>query len=110
MAVPVEHFSIIIPKTVLETKYQGGLKQYINNVPNASYIEDDYLTRVAFISNVAANNYCDKLISNGLHFDKNTNSSDDFVVVQMLLGESWNTNWMQQTDDGHYVTYIRESK
>lgn len=107
MAVPVEFLTIIIPIQILEDKYQGGLEQYKADVPNGSYVEDEYLTRVSFMSNIGLDKHCTNIISKGLQFDDNTNSSDDFVIAQLLQGLMWDCNWIEVSDAG-YASFIRE--
>lgn len=104
MAVPIEFFSVVVPKQVIQQKYKGGLEQYQKDCPNFTYIEDGYLTRVAFMDDVSLHHYCENLIRNGLHFDEANNSSIDFVVVQKLQGFQWAVDWL--SEDGFTVQWI----
>jgi hypothetical protein len=104
MPVPIEFFSVVVPKQVIEQKYNGGLTQYITDCPNKSYQEDEYLTRVGFMSQEPLNKYCENLISNGFHFDNESNSSTDFVVVQSYLGKRWIADWLL-IDDKDWASY-----
>jgi len=109
MAVLIEFFSVIVPKHILEQKYDGGLKQYKTDCPNKSFLSDQYLTRVGFMSDVLVHNYCENLISKGLHFDEATTSSKDFVVVQLLQGKQWTADWLEVGDTG-LATYKETNK
>ena len=103
MAVPIEFFSVVVPKQVIQQKYDGGLKQYEADCPNKSFLSDQYLTRVGFMDDVALHNYCENLIRKGLHFDDSTTSSKDFVVVQLLQGKQWSADWLEVADTGYAV-------
>jgi hypothetical protein len=104
MPVPIEFFSVVVPKQVIEQKYNGGLTKFIADCPNKSYLEDEYLTRVGFMSQEPLNKYCENLISNGFHFDNDSNSSTDFVVVQSYLGKRWKADWLL-IDDKDWASY-----
>jgi len=105
MAIPIGFYSVIVPKKVLENKYKGGLIQYKTDCPNSSYIEDEYLTRVGFLSRQALSRFCENIVANGLHFDEENIISEDYVVVQNLFGRNWAADWIGFNDDGS-VYYI----
>ncbi|MCO6499227.1 MAG: hypothetical protein J5I47_02490 [Vicingus serpentipes] len=94
MAVSIEFFSVVVPKQVIQQKYAGGLEQYKADVTNASYVDDEYLTRVAFMHPAPLDAFCETLIAKGLHFDEAKHFSTDFVVVQSLIGKRWITDWL----------------
>lgn len=100
MAVLIEFFSVVVPKKVLQQKYDGGLEQYIKDCPNSSYKDDEHLTRVGFLDDVSLHRYCEGIISKGLHWDDETNSSTDFVVVQRIQGKGWKAKWLKLSEDG----------
>ena len=99
MAVPIEFFSVVVPKQVIQQKYKGGLVQYKADIPNASYVDDEYLTRVGFMDSKSLDEYCERLITNGLHFDELQQCSTDFVVVQSLIGKRWKVDWLIIDDE-----------
>ncbi|HEY9082278.1 MAG TPA: hypothetical protein VIN73_03020 [Vicingaceae bacterium] len=99
MAVPIEFFSVVVPKQVIQQKYKGGLVQYKADVPNASYVDDEYLTRVGFMNTRSLDEFCERLIANGLHFDELQHCSNDFVVVQSLIGKRWKVDWLIIDDE-----------
>lgn len=104
MAVPIEFFSVVVPKHIIQQKYIGGINKYIADCPNKSYLEDEYLTRVGFMSPQPLDKFCENLISNGLHFDEATFYSTDFVVAQSYLGKKWKADWLF-IDDKDWATY-----
>lgn len=107
MPVPIQFFSVVVPKKVIQQKYSGGLEQYKNDVPNASYLEDEHLTRVGFMDPETLDYFCNKLIVNGLHFDEDKFYSTDFVVAQYLSGKRWSADWLFINDLGWGVYVIK---
>lgn len=99
MAVPIEFFSVVITKQVIQQKYKGGLIQFKTDTPNASYVDDEHLTRVGFMDSKSLDEYCEKLIANGLHYDEVQHFSTDFVVVQSLIGKKWKAKWLYINDE-----------
>jgi hypothetical protein len=106
MAVPIQFFSVIVPKSVIQQKYQGGLQQYKDDCPNQSYTDDAHLTRVGFMDADSLSKFCESLISAGLHWDKKTETSKDFTVVQNLQGANWKTDWLKITSNGESAYYV----
>lgn len=49
MPISIEFINLIIRKSTLESKYQGGLEQFIKDVPNKSFREDDELVRYGWM-------------------------------------------------------------
>ncbi|MCB9188384.1 MAG: hypothetical protein H6599_03785 [Flavobacteriales bacterium] len=103
MGVPIEFYSIIVPKKVLIEKYPGGVEQHKSNCPNTSYLDDEYLTRVGFMDYSAVANYCDNLIVKGLQWDDVNRRSDDFVVIQNPFGMSWRVEWVTINEENQAV-------
>jgi hypothetical protein len=104
MSVPIEFFSVVVPKLVLEEKYVDGLQGYKADCPNNSFLADTHITRVGFMSDTELHEYCEGLIRKGLHFNDVVNSSTDFVVVQNLIGFQWAVDWLEKDDEG-FVSY-----
>ena len=93
MPIPIEFINLIIRKSTLETKYQGGLEQFIKDVPNESFREDGELVRYGCINGNALERFIDLILERGLEYkDKDT---IDFVVINTLSGASWNIDWLE---------------
>jgi hypothetical protein len=93
MSVSIEFINLIIKKTTLADKYQGGLDQFIKDVPNKSYREDEELVRYGSMNAYDLENFIDLIIDRGLEYnDKETN---DFVVINSFSGASWDVDWLQ---------------
>ena len=49
MAIEMQCISVVLTKTVIATKYPGGLAQYEIDCPNRTFLQHTYLTRVGFM-------------------------------------------------------------
>ena len=93
MPISIEFINLIIRKSTLEAKYQGGLEQFINDVPNESFRDDDELVRYGCINGNALERFIDLILERGLEYkDKET---DDFVVINALSGATWDVDWLE---------------
>jgi len=101
MAIPIEFFSVFIPLNIIETKYPGGLASYQTDCPNGSFLKDRELTRVGFMNDVELHQYCMGLIQLGFHFDTDSNTSNEFVVVQNIIGCKWKVDWLKIDENGY---------
>lgn len=92
MPISIEFINQIIRKSTLKDKYQGGLEQFIQDVPNKSFREDEELVRYGCMNGNALESYIDLILERGLEYkDKETN---DFVVINSLSGASWDVDWL----------------
>ena len=66
MPIPLEFINLIIRKSTLESKYQGGLEQFIRDVPNKSFREDEELVRYGCMNGNALERFIDFIIKRGL--------------------------------------------
>lgn len=96
MGLPVEFFSLFIPRSVIEEKYPGGLKQYEADCPNGTFLVDEFLTRVAFMSPIEVDNYMTVLVAKGLEFDEEEPEAGDMVVITNFFGFHWKVPWCYQ--------------
>ena len=106
MSLPIEFYSVIVPKKVLIRSYQGGIDQYKEDCPNYSYREDEHITRVGFMSDGELKEWIGVINRNGLNFDFVSYSSKDFVVITNLQGLAWNAPWCEFRDG--YAVYVAD--
>jgi hypothetical protein len=93
MPIPIEFKNLIIRKSTLDEKYQGGLEQFIEDVPNKSFREDNELVRYGCMNGNALERFIDLILERGLEYkDKET---IDFVVINSLSGVSWEVDWLE---------------
>jgi hypothetical protein len=93
MTIPIEFINLIIRKLTLETKYKGGLKQFIKDVPNQSFREDEKLVRFGCMNNSDLERFIDLTLERGLEYKEK--DTDDFVIINSYSGSSWDVNWLE---------------
>ena len=106
----MEFFSLFILKSVVKKKYPGGLKQFKEDCPNGTYLEDEHLTRVAFMQPIEVDEYMTILVRKGLYFDEEQPEKGDMVVITNFFGFHWEVPWCFQSveDDLIYFKGERE--
>ena len=70
MSIPIEFINLIIRKSTLASKYQGGLEQFIKDVPNQSFREDEELVRFGCMNNSDLENFIDLTLERGLEIKR----------------------------------------
>ena len=93
MPIPIEFINLIIRKSTLESKYQGGLEQFIKDVPNQSFREDDMLVRYGCMNSSDLESLIDLILERGLEYKEM--QTDDFVIINTYSGLSWKINWLE---------------
>lgn len=61
MAVFVEAMNIVIPVSRLEESYPGGVEGYERDCPNSTFLRDEHLTRVGFLSAATARQFVESI-------------------------------------------------
>lgn len=93
MAVLAEALSVIIKDSSLRTKFIGGIKEFLKNIPNNTYCSDGELHRIGFMRPEDTEAYIRYLERNGLIYLLR-NTCIDIVVVDMLKGSTMNCKWL----------------
>ncbi len=93
MAICIEFINLIIRKLTIEEKYPGGLEQFIKDVPNKSFREDDELVRYGCMNTYDLENFIDLIIERGLEYKGK--ETIDFVVINCFSGLSWDVDWLE---------------
>ncbi len=92
MAIELEFINLVIRKSTLEEKYQGGLAQFKLDLPNRSMREDEQLIRFGCMNWRDLEHFTDVIVSKGLEYkDQETT---DFVVISALDGALWKVDWI----------------
>jgi hypothetical protein len=93
MSVLCEAISVIIPISVLDTKYPGGMDAYRRACPNATFCADLHLTRVGFMVPDDVRRFVERLLAARLiHLQRR--SALDLVVVDQLRGPTTPCEWL----------------
>lgn len=103
MGVPIEFFTLFSIEQVIDKKYLGGLSQFIEDVPNFTYKEDEHLCKVSFMSAGEMDAYMTMVVSKGLEFDEAKPEEGDFVVATNLFGFHWHVPWCYQSMEDDLV-------
>ena len=92
MAIELEFINLVVRKSTLETKYQGGIEQFRKDLPNRSLREDDELVRFGCMNWNDLEYFTDIVVAKGLAYkDQETT---DFVVISSLKGALWTVDWI----------------
>jgi len=101
MPIPLEFINLIIRKSNLESKYQGGLEQFIKDLPNQSFREDDELVRYRCMNGTDLEKFIELTLERGQEFrEKETN---DFVIINSYSGSSWDVNWLEHDYESCWI-------
>jgi len=92
MSIELEFINLVIRKSTLEEKYQGGLAQFKLDLPNRSLREDEQLVRFGCMNWRDLEHFTDIIISKGLEYQEKVTT--DFVVISALKGPLWHVEWL----------------
>lgn len=93
MSISIEFINLIIRKSTLEAKYLGGLEQFIKDVPNQSFREDEELVRFGCMNNSELERFIDLTLERGLEY--NDKDTEDLVIINTYSGSSWEVSWLE---------------
>lgn len=97
MPLAIDIFALIVPKSILETKYRGGIEQFKMDFfrGNDTDMEDGELLGVGYMD--ADDVDVEKLMMRGLSFNRSEPFSEDFVIVSRY-GDPllWPCEWLIQ--------------
>ena len=104
MPVYIHPANLIINKKAITERYNGGIEQFRKDFgdDNKFFQEDVELFALARMN-------CDefnerKLVDGGLHYDRETNTSKDYVIVSRYGGGLWQVDWLTNTGVFAYHT------
>lgn len=93
MPIPIEFINLIIRKSTVETKYKGGLEQFVMDIPNQSFREDEDLVRFGCMNSSDLERFIELILERGLEYKEM--DTDDFVIINTYSGLSWKVNWLE---------------
>ena len=92
MPIYCEILQLVLPKTIVESKYKGGLEQFKIDFKWGKKVdhEDNELISLASMENSFPT-------PNGLHYDQDSKTSKDFVIVARYATPalSWEVDWCE---------------
>lgn len=102
MSIPIEFINLIIRKSTLETKYQRGLEQFVNDIPNQSFREDEELVRYGCMNGSDLEGFIDLILERGLEYKEK--ETEDFVIINTYSGFSWEVSWLEHDYTNCWIT------
>lgn len=97
MAIKLEFINLVVRKSTLTSKYQGGVEQFRKDLPNQSLREDEELIRFGCMNWHDLEHFTDIIVAKGLEYkDQETK---DFVVISSLQGALWQVDWIQFSEN-----------
>jgi hypothetical protein len=94
MAVLVEGISVVVRRSAIDAKLDGGWTRFVEDVPNATLCMDDDLARVGFLSPDEVGAFIDHLEQQGLTFVLD-GRFQDMAVVDQLRGPTLPVDWLE---------------
>ena len=108
MAVLIELFNVIGKLSSIESKYLGGLANYINDCPTETYCQDIFICRIGFGDYDGTYKWADELFSKGLDEERN-GIFQDLTFVDGYKGLAAQCDWLEfnRDENGSMWAYLR---
>ena len=94
MAVLIEAYSVVIRVQAIRDKYFGGVKAFMDDIPNSTFCTDGSLGRVGFMSLDDAFFYAVTLMNKGLHNSKEGEENTDIAYAMQDVGIIGTCSWL----------------
>jgi len=94
MGVLVEALSVLVPVSLLEEKYPGGVEGYRLHAPNGTFCTDGHLTRIGFMAPPDVKDFIGSLEALGLVFHDGKQFVD-VAIVDQNQGPTSPCSWLQ---------------
>ncbi len=113
MAVLTEGLSVIVRRSAIDGRFQGGWAAFVAQLPPDSLCDDGELARVGFKDSIEAEAFVRALTRAGLVFvDDRGGQARDLAVVDQLVGLTTPCDWLevgsaQLAEDGTRVGACR---
>jgi hypothetical protein len=92
MAIELEFINLVVCKSTLASKYQGGVEQFRKDLPNQSLREDEELIRFGCMNWNDLAHFESIINSKGLAY--NEQETTDYVIISSLQGALWTVDWI----------------
>lgn len=90
----VEAISVIVRRDAIESKYQGGWREFVIRVPNSTLCADDKIARVGFMGPSDVESFIQILELEGLRFLED-GKSVDLAVADQQRGLTAECDWLE---------------
>jgi hypothetical protein len=99
MPVYIHLANLFIDKDAIVKKYEGGIEQFRSDysIGGENYNQED--NEIIAIAKMNLDEFdLNKLLTKGLHYDKNLQFSTDFTLRSRYGTYLWNTEWISDND------------
>lgn len=106
MAVLVEFISVIVRRDAVESRFVGGIPEFLKTIPNPAACHDRNLIRVGFMDTSDADAYVAALAARGLVV-REDHAAADVTMVMQKKGPTIETPWLEYREidaDGKRVS------
>lgn len=96
MPIYIELANLIVPKSIVKSKYKGGVEKFIidYSINGDNRHQEDGL--LFSISKMNCDEYhIEELIVKGLDYNIESNTSNDFTIISRYEGCLWKVNWLE---------------
>jgi len=93
VAILVEAISVVVKRSVIDSKFPGGWEALVESCPNQTLCADSHLARVGFMSPDDVESYVKQLEKQGVVYLQD-NQAIDMVVVDQQSGPTANCKWL----------------
>ena len=94
MAIVIEGFTVVVRNSVLDAKYPGGRTAFAADTPNATYCNDGFLSRVAFMHSEDAQAFIADLEKKGLQKGEGGQALDLALLTPSRFLEGLGCSWL----------------
>ncbi len=94
MAVLIEAISVVVKRSSVDEKFDGGWQAFVDNVPNDTLCADDEIARIGFMSPADVESYVQHLEALGLAYLRD-DKAQDMVVVDQQRGLAVSCDWAE---------------
>ena len=94
MAVLIEGISVVVRRTSIDRRFDGGWDAFVARVPNATLCTDGLLARVGFMGPNAVGRFVKDLQTGGHEFVRSRNCAD-IVVIDQQEGPTVPCDWIE---------------
>src|SRR5262245_47128156 len=101
MSVILEGISVVVRRSTIGEKYEGGLEKYRVDCPNNTFCADEHVARVGFMTPANVGVFIQRLEQAGLVFNEN-GQAIEIAVVDQITGPTLPCDWLiyQRTEQG----------
>jgi hypothetical protein len=108
MAVLIEGLSVVIRRSAIEGRFQGGWEALLAQLPQLTLCDDGEIARVGFTDSEQCQQFVMALVEAGLEYvDEVNGMAKDFAVVDQRAGITTLCDWLDYghvtIDDDHAI-------